>query len=222
MGRLTRCENSAHWSFSHRRTRPRRLAGRRRRPDRSSTAAGSDYRDSFKLSGTDSSDALALLQQSSPQTSGDVDHIVIAAEERRRRSPNRRSRSDVTAMLDKVEGLPHVGAVVSPLRAGRPSQISRTAGSPTRRSRSTSRPTTSRPAAIDRVIDVARGSRRRRARGRSSAARRSTRTNQPSAGGTAFGFVAAAIVLFIVFGSLFADAVAAADRRLRARRPGSR
>ena len=55
-------------------------------------AAGSDYRDSFKLKGTDSADALALLQQASPKASGDSDRIVIATSGGSRRTTCRRAR----------------------------------------------------------------------------------------------------------------------------------
>src|SRR3954452_9885299 len=73
------------------------------------SAAGSNYRDSFKLSGTESSEAQELLERSSPQPPGDVAHIVVAAEDGKSvREPA--ARSDVTAMLKKVEGLPHVGS----------------------------------------------------------------------------------------------------------------
>src|ERR1700712_2238820 len=113
----------AHWSFSHRRlvlaAWPVAVAAVTVIP----SAPGSDYRDSFKLSGTDSSDAQALLQQSSPQTAGDVDHIVVATEAGGS-IDEPAVRADVTAMLKKVEGLPHVGSVASPYASGSADQIS--------------------------------------------------------------------------------------------------
>ena len=42
---------------------------------------GSDYRDEFKLSGTDSFDAINLLQKSAPKASGDQEQIVVAAKD---------------------------------------------------------------------------------------------------------------------------------------------
>jgi RND superfamily putative drug exporter len=190
----------AHWSFSH------------RRPVLAAwlvlvigltvlhSAAGSDYRDSFKLSGTDSSDAQALLEQSSPRTSGDVDHIVVAAESGSIREPA--VRSDVTAMLEKVEALPHVGSVASPYAPGSADQISKDGriayATVTFDEQANDLPT----GAIERVVDVAQ-------EGAGNGldvqlgGQAIGQVHQPSTGGVAIGFVAAAIILFLVFGSVF-------------------
>src|SRR3954451_13355727 len=87
-------------------------------------AAGSGYSDSFKLSGTDSADALALLQQASPKASGDTDRIVVAT---RGGAPVKDPaiRARLTKMFDQVAKQPHVGAVVSPFTRAGAQQISR-------------------------------------------------------------------------------------------------
>ena len=86
-------------------------------------AAGSDYRDSFKLKGTDSADALALLQQASPKASGDSDRIVIATSGGASvTDPAVKARVD--AMLAEVAKQPHVGTVTSPFAPGASGQIS--------------------------------------------------------------------------------------------------
>src|ERR1700712_5112476 len=114
----------AHWSFSHRRLVLAAWLIAVVGLTVIHSAAGSDYRDSFKLSGTDSSDAQALLERSSPQTSGDVDHIVVATEDGKSiREPA--VKTDVTTMLKKVEGLPHVGSVASPYASGAADQVSK-------------------------------------------------------------------------------------------------
>ncbi len=166
------------------------------------SAAGSAYKDSFKLSGTDSADAQALLQQNSPQTSGDVDRIVIATKGGKSiADPG--VKAEMSAMLEKVAGLPHVGSVVSPYSPGAAAQISKDGriayATVTFDELASELPT----AAIERVITVsqeAAGSGVQVQLGGQAI----EQTNKPGVGGTAFGFIAAAVVLFLVFGSLFA------------------
>jgi putative drug exporter of the RND superfamily len=165
-------------------------------------AAGSAYKDSFKLSGTDSADAQALLQQNSPQTSGDVDHIVIATEDGKSiTDPG--VKSEMTAMLDKVAKLPHVGSVVSPYAPGAAAQISKDGriayATVTFDELANELPESS----IERVITVAQGAANEGVQVQLGG-QAIEQTNKPGVGGTAFGFLAAAIVLFLVFGSLFA------------------
>jgi RND superfamily putative drug exporter len=165
-------------------------------------AAGSAYKDSFKLSGTDSADAQALLQQNSPQTSGDVDHIVIATEGGKSiTDPG--VKSEMTAMLDKVAKLPHVGSVVSPYAPGAAAQISKDGriayATVTFDELANELPESS----IERVISVAQGAANEGVQVQLGG-QAIEQTNKPGVGGTAFGFIAAAIVLFLVFGSLFA------------------
>jgi RND superfamily putative drug exporter len=192
----------AHWSFSHRRLVLAAWLVVVVGLTVIHSAAGSAYRDSFKLSGTESSEAQALLQQSSPQTSGDVDHIVLAAEDGGSiREPA--VRSDVTAMLERVEGLPHVGSVASPYAPGSADQISKDGriayATVTFDEQANDLPT----GAIERVVDVA-----QQGAGNGLDVQLGGQAigqiNQPSTGGVAIGFVAAAIILFLVFGSLFA------------------
>ena len=164
--------------------------------------AGSAYKDSFKLSGTDSADAQALLQQNSPQTAGDVDHIVIATEGGKSiTEPG--VKSEMTAMLGKVEKLPHIGSVASPYAPGAAAQISKDGriayATVTFDELANELP----EGAIERVITVAQS-----AAGEGVQVQLGgqaiEQTNKPGVGGTAFGFIAAAVVLFLVFGSLFA------------------
>ena len=192
----------AQWSFSHRRIVLAAWLVAVIGLTAIHGAAGSDYRDSFKLSGTESSEALALMQQNSPQTSGDVDHIVIATEGGKTiREPA--VKSDVTRMLARVEGLPHVGSVASPYAAGSSAQISKSGeiayATVTFDEQASELPT----GAIERVVTVAQ-----------EAAHDGVdvqlggqaigQVNKAGTGSTAIGFVAAAIVLFLVFGSFFA------------------
>ncbi|HMJ37015.1 MAG TPA: MMPL family transporter [Baekduia sp.] len=85
--------------------------------------AGSNYRDEFKLSGTDSFDALHLLQRSAPKASGDQETIVVKAKDGTVTDPAVKQR--VESMLGQVGKLPHVASVASPYAKGGATQISK-------------------------------------------------------------------------------------------------
>ena len=72
------------------------------------SAAGSNYRDSFRLHGTDSFDALNLLQDSAPKAAGDTDRIVVATKQGNLRNPATQAR--INQMLAKVKALPRVAS----------------------------------------------------------------------------------------------------------------
>jgi RND superfamily putative drug exporter len=192
----------AQWSFSHRKTVLAAWLIAVVGLTVIHSAAGSAYRDSFKLSGTESSEAQELLEESSPRTSGDVDHIVVATEDGKSISEPA-VKSDVTAMLEKVEGLPHVGSIASPYAPGSADQISKDGqiayATVTFDEQANDLPKGS----IERVIDVAQES-AGNGLDVQLGGQAIGQTHQPSTGGTMIGFVLAAIVLFIVFGSFSA------------------
>jgi len=192
----------ARWSFSHRRTVLAAWLLVVIGLTVIHSAAGSDYRDSFKLSGTESAEAQELLRQSSPQTSGDVDHIVVAAEDGGSITEPK-LKSEVTTMLGRVEKLPHVGSVASPYAPGASAQISKDGriayATVTFDEQANDLPT----GAIERVITVAQEA-AHEGLDVQLGGQAIGQTNKPSTGGTAIGFVAAAIVLFLVFGSFSA------------------
>jgi RND superfamily putative drug exporter len=192
----------AHWSFSHRRVVLAVWLILVIGLTVIHSAAGSAYKDSFKLSGTESADAQALLKQSSPQVSGDVDHILIATEDGKSiTEPS--VKSGMTAMLEKVATLPHVGSVASPYAPGAGTQISKD-GRIAYATVTFDEAANDLPlASIERVVTVAQDAAHEgvdvQLGGQAIG-----QTNKPGISGTAFGFIAAAIVLFLVFGSLFA------------------
>src|SRR6059058_4655965 len=77
-----------------------------------SQSVGSSYKDSFSLPGTQSFEALNLLQRAAPKATGDREQIVVAVEQGRVTDPA--VRSQVEAMLGKVAALGDVASVVSP------------------------------------------------------------------------------------------------------------
>jgi len=85
-------------------------------------SAGTAYKDTFKLNGTQSFEALALLQKSAPKAAGDTDQVVLAVSKGRLTDPAVRARAQ--ALLAKVAALPLVASVASPYGRGGAGQIS--------------------------------------------------------------------------------------------------
>jgi RND superfamily putative drug exporter len=84
---------------------------------------GSDYSNSFSFPHTQSSDAIALLQASAPKVSGDTEQIVYATSDGVKvTDPAVKSR--ITAMISKIEALPHVAPVTSPYSPASANDIS--------------------------------------------------------------------------------------------------
>src|SRR6266571_2675089 len=87
-----------------------------------SQSVGSRYKDSFSLNGTQSFEALQLLQKVAPKTSGDREQIVVAVKQGTLTNP--RVRTQVEAMLVKVAALPDVASVASPYAPTGAEQVS--------------------------------------------------------------------------------------------------
>ena len=86
------------------------------------SGVGTAYKDNFNLSGTQSFDAVNLLQRNAPKASGDRDQIVIGVKDGRVTDPA--VRAHVGSLLARVSALPHVSAVTSPYGAAGAKQIS--------------------------------------------------------------------------------------------------
>jgi RND superfamily putative drug exporter len=167
-----------------------------------SQAAGTRYSSSFSLPNTDSTKALNLLQADAPAHSGDTEQVVVA-------SGNGATlntpavHAQVNALLARLATLPDVKSVVSPYSAAGRIQMNAShtvafanlnygkvgnqiPGSQAQRLVSTARSFDTRQLTVSVGGQVA-GS--------------ATRT---SLGGVYYGVIAAAVVLFLVFGSLLA------------------
>ncbi|HET6507306.1 MAG TPA: MMPL family transporter [Baekduia sp.] len=162
---------------------------------------GDNYKDEFKLSGTDSFDAIHLLQRSAPKASGDQEQIVVAAKDGKITDPANQAR--VERMLAKVKTLPHVESVGSPFAAGNQGQISKSGriafADVTMDDDVISLPTSAADKLVSTAQDFANGSLQVELGGQAI-----QNARQQGAGGTDIGFLAAFIVLFIVFGSFLA------------------
>jgi putative drug exporter of the RND superfamily len=167
-------------------------------------AVGSGYKDSFDLGGTESADAIRLLQRAAPAASGDTDRLVIATKGADVTSPAVRAR--VEPMLKRVAALPHVSSVASPYVAAGARQVAkdrRVAFATVQFDKQAI--DISIPAAkkVVRTVKSAQGGGVQVELGGQVA----QQANPQGVGGTGFGVLAAAIVLFLAFGSIWAMAL---------------
>jgi RND superfamily putative drug exporter len=165
-------------------------------------AVGTAYSNDFTLPDTESTRALDLLASVAPQRSGDTDQIVFAT---RDGTPvtDASVKAAIEPMLAEVANLPHVSGVVSPYSDAGAGQVSKdgSVGFAT--------------VTFDvQAQDVSLHDARRFVDTAASAAgpnlvvgasgQVASVATPPSVGGTGFGILAAGVVLFVVFGSLFA------------------
>ncbi|HLJ04433.1 MAG TPA: MMPL family transporter, partial [Solirubrobacteraceae bacterium] len=166
------------------------------------SAAGSAYSDNFKLPHTQSFDAVRLLQQNAPKASGDSDQIVIASQSGRITDPS--IRTQVSSLLARVASFPHVTAVGSPYQAGRSGQISSSGriafATVTFDVQPNKVGASSAKQFVQTVTSASTGAVEFEVEGQIASAG----NQNNSSTGLSFGFLAAAVVLFIVFGSLLA------------------
>ena len=165
--------------------------------------AGSDYKDEFKLSGTDSFDALNLLQKSAPKASGDQEQLVVAVKDGKITDPQTKAR--VETALDAVGKMPHVASVASPFDAGNEAQVSKDGriafATVTLDDDVVGVPVDATKDIVDKVQSFSKDGLQVEIGGQ---AIEQERQQESGAGGTVIGFVAALAVLLVVFGSFLA------------------
>ncbi|MGI9183594.1 MAG: MMPL family transporter [Solirubrobacteraceae bacterium] len=171
------------------------------------SAAGSAYSENFSLPHTQSFDAIRLLQRNAPRASGETDQLVFGVMAGTVRAPAVRARA--RALFATVAKQPHVSSVGSPYAADAGRQISPsgqvafaeiTFDNAANKNQITS---TAAKALVDKITSASDHGVQFAVEG--NIARSGNQDNQSS--GIMFGFLAAAIVLFIVFGSLVAMAL---------------
>jgi putative drug exporter of the RND superfamily len=165
-------------------------------------AAGSAYSDALTLPGTGSTTALTLLEQAFPGHAGDQETIVWRAGTGTVQAPAVRDR--ITAMLGRVADAPAVASVTGPYSAQGAAQVSRN-GQIAYATVTFDAPQASLPVPdVTRVVRLAEAA---RAPGVQVDIGGPAVENalRPSVGISAgVGVIAAAVVLFIAFGSLLA------------------
>ncbi len=166
-------------------------------------AAGSDYKDEFKLSGTDSFDALNLLQKSAPKASGDQEQLVVAVKDGKITDPQTKAR--VETALNAVEKMPHVASVASPFDAGNEAQVSKNGqiafATVTLDDDVVGVPVDATKDIVNKVQSFSKDGLQVEIGGQ---AIEQERQQEEGAGGTVIGFLAALAVLLVVFGSFLA------------------
>ncbi|MBV7699046.1 MMPL family transporter [Streptomyces sp. TRM70350] len=167
------------------------------------TTAGTDYANVFSLPNTDSKRAYDLMAKAFPESAGDTDTVVWKVDESSVRDADVRSRIEpALAEIGRMEG---VGEVAGPYAGERgAAQISRDGRIAYAQITFTEQANAIPMELIEEVVDTAQAAERDGLQvelgGQAIA-----RTQEPPTGTAELvGIVAAAIVLFLAFGSLFA------------------
>jgi RND superfamily putative drug exporter len=164
--------------------------------------AGTAYKDSFNLPGTESTRALDLVKSVSPQQAGDSDTIVWHVTSGTVDSKAVQDR--ITPMLSKVATSRSVTGVVSPYTPATTSQVSRD------HKTAYARVTFDKPgqqlnkADIQHVIDLAQGARTSGLEVELGGTAIQSVNEISTSASEAVGVIAAAVVLLLAFGSLLA------------------
>jgi putative drug exporter of the RND superfamily len=166
---------------------------------------GTAYSDSFSLPGTESTKALNLLSSTFPAQAGDSDTIVIHATRGSVRDPAVESK--VAAMLGRVAKSPSVSAVTSPYSAAGAAQISRDGRTAYANVNFAKQAQELPPADVERVINLAESSRSTGLEVELGGNAILQVQQTPPSNSELVGLIAAGIILFIAFGSLFAMAL---------------
>ncbi|MDN3357535.1 MMPL family transporter [Actinomadura sp. DC4] len=167
-----------------------------------SKAVGSAYSDNFSLPGTESTTALHLLQKSLPAQGGDSATVVWRTSRGTVRDPAVRQR--MAPVLDKIAKSPSVTGVTSPYDPAGARQISED-GRTAYAQISFGELANKLPKAdVQRVVDTAEQARTPGLRVELGGNPISGAERVPPSSSEAIGVLAAAIVLFLAFGSLFA------------------
>jgi len=165
-----------------------------------SQSVGSRYKDSFSLNGTQSFQALNLLEKVAPKASGDHEQIVVAVKQGKLTDPGTRIR--VEAMLAKIAALGDVASVTSPYGRHGAAQISASGQvgfANVTMSGQAIKITTSEAQTFVKTAQAGAGHGVEvEVEGQVAKA-----ANSSSISSVGFGAAAALVVLFLVFGSLF-------------------
>jgi RND superfamily putative drug exporter len=167
-----------------------------------SQAVGPAYSNNFDLPNTESARALNLLTSVVPKESGDTEQIVIGTSGGAAvTDPEVKAR--VSRMLQGVAALPHVLSVVSPYAAAGAEQVSPDKAVAFANVSFDQQAQNYTVAQAKTFVDTATS-----ASGNglivAVSGQIAQQANQPSIGGMGLGVITAGIVLFLVFGSLFA------------------
>ncbi|WP_314411154.1 MMPL family transporter [Streptomyces kroppenstedtii] len=166
------------------------------------SAAGTNYADTFTLPNTDSTRAYDLMQKAFPERSGDTDTVVWKVDGGTARDASVRSR--IEPALEEIGRMKGVGEVSSPYAAQGASQVSEDGRIAYAQITFTEQANGVPKALVEDVVDTAQGAERAGLQVELGG-QAITRTQEPPTGiAETTGILAAAVVLFLAFGSLFA------------------
>ncbi|QOV41503.1 MMPL family transporter [Streptomyces ferrugineus] len=167
-----------------------------------SSSAGTNYANVFSLPNTDSTTAYDLMEKAFPERAGDTDTVVWKVDEGSVRDESVRSR--IEPALEEIGRMKGVGEVTDPYAAQGTAQISRDGRIAYAQVTFTEQANAVPKELIEDVVDTA------QAAGTDGlqvelGGQAIARTQEPPQGtAEAVGILAAAVVLFLAFGSLFA------------------
>jgi RND superfamily putative drug exporter len=167
-----------------------------------SQAVKSDYNNSFSLPGTGSTAAQQLLARAVPAQAGDSDTIVWQVDHGTVRDPA--VAAWMTAMLRQVATMPEVAAVVGPYGPRGAAQVSRDGRTAYATVDFARQANALAKADVTRVIDAAKAVRAPGLDVQLGGQAIETTEQAPLSTSSTVGVLAAAVVLFIAFGSLLA------------------
>ncbi|MFF5140086.1 MMPL family transporter [Streptomyces sp. NPDC013157] len=167
-----------------------------------SQGTGSNYSNSFSLPNTESTRALNLLKSSFPAQAGDTDTVVWHVDSGSVRDSATKER--LTGTLDKISKLPEVSGVTSPYSRQGAAQISEDGRTAYAQVNFAKVQQELDKADIQRVIDTAEAARTQGLKVELGGQAIKSTEQTPPATSELVGVVAAAVVLFLAFGSLFA------------------
>jgi len=170
-----------------------------------SQAVKTSYDNSLTPPGTGSGNAQQLLLRSAPAQAGDSDQIVWQVSHRSVTDPAIEQR--MSAMLARVSHLPEVASVASPYLPGGKVQVSRDGRTAYATVNFTQAADNLDNADINRVVAVATGAREPGLAVELGGKAISNTEQAPLSSASAIGIGAAAVILLVAFGSLFAMAL---------------
>ena len=166
------------------------------------SAAGTDYANTFSLPNTDSTRAYNLMEKAFPQAAGDTDTVVWKVDDGTVRDESVRSR--IEPKLAEIGKMAGVGKVTSPYASGGAAQISENGRIAYAQITFTEQANGIPKKTVEDVVDTAQAAERDGLQVELGG-QAIRRTQEPPAGiAEMVGILAAAVVLFLAFGSLFA------------------
>ncbi|WP_097268089.1 MMPL family transporter [Streptomyces sp. TLI_55] len=168
----------------------------------SASTAGTNYANVFSLPDTDSKSAYDLMEKAFPNTSGDTDTVVWKVDEGSVR--DRAVQDRIEPALEKIAKMPGVGAVTSPYATQGAAQISKDGEIAYAQVTFAKRANEVPKELVQDVVDTAQAAERGGLQVELGG-QAIQRVQEPPQGlSEMVGIVAAAVVLFLAFGSLFA------------------